>query len=218
MHKQRTVMGRRALAGLVLSAFTVTGCTQVSLLKSAVAAVVPRHPFRAYRAAKASAAGLASKIALERLRLICDKYVAKDLSYTETREFDELRAVAADAWPSLRDEWERLSVQENGAEGERRLRVIMMCWASTGEERALQLLVDYALRQRGKGDYAPAMAIERITRVSHGLTSTPGPGQTEAYWDSLARWWKSYRPNWLAKMIEWEEVEAIVAGKADSSK
>jgi len=164
-----------------------------------------RKDTEGYLAAKEMAFKLAARIATDRLHKVTNAYLAAEEIDTLAKDYKELLAVAQDAWPVLRDEWKRVIALPKGPERRKRLKVLVYCFSSTYEERALGLLAEYALAEKRR-EVVPS--VEGISGVGHMMLSEMTAEDLRAYDERFAKWWKKYKPGWKGRMGMREEREA----------
>ena len=212
MYTKGRILGFLLLvSALILGAASVLGedgpvrSKMVRLQKS----VTSGDSLDAYVTAKSLTSVLARKIALERVEQIFKTYVVSDKTYDRSSEYRELLAVAWDAWPALRDEWNRLLAAPRTAEAKLKRDILVSCWHSTREERALGLLTQYTLNEKGWG---AAAAVEAISGVYQGMVADDITHQAmEAYRERLMNWWAKYEPDWKSRMALRRKLAALAA-------
>jgi len=154
---------------------------------------------KAYAEARRLTVRIASEVAGRQIRAILHDYDRNDGRFFDTLAYRRLKVVARDAWPFLRDEWNRMEEQPPGEARNRMKHMLESCWRATSEERALGLLADHALENR---DVFVAKTVQDISRRYEWdwVDSDAGPKECEACVKRFEKWWKRYAPEWRGMM------------------
>jgi len=170
----------------------------------------------AYLEARRLATDLAGTIALARLHHIVRTTDApRSDDYQRTQEHRDLRIVTLDAWPALSAEWDKLPGPARGRnaqdrDGQDRKALIILFWRYAKEDRALERLAGYALKEKC---ILGALTVESLGRVPHRmrLRSMMTDQELDAYYTKLAAWWKKERAEWKGRMLRREEVATMAS-------
>lgn len=153
-------------------------------------------PLEAYAEARVQIVTIAERIAKDRYENIVTTYTKKGERFDGgTPLLKDLLAVASDSWGFLQSEWQRVCTGEPSEERDMRMAIIAWVWAGSREERAVGLLAEQALRDKGRRLWA--QDVERITGVFHGQMSEMTASDWAKYYERFSEWWKSYKPTWL---------------------
>jgi len=88
--------------------------------------------------------------------------------------------------------------------------LIILFWSYAREDRALERLVEYTLKEKC---ILGALKVESLGRVPHRmrLRSMMTDQELDAYYTKLAAWWKKEWAEWRARMLRREEVATMAS-------